>query len=132
MNLFSNSRHAKRSRGLERAREGEVIGLYTLTEHVRELEKSRGKTTVLDGPGNEGGPGDNRAGRGEREDELGRAGEVEFGIHVDEVVGEEGRERVVEGLDDLGMDGTAEKRGASRKRRLDQCGKGVGGEGGHG
>jgi hypothetical protein len=71
---------------------------------------------VLDKAGNEGGPGDNGAGRGEREDELGRTGEVELGIHVDQVVGEEGRERFVEGLDDLGMGGAAEESGASGDR----------------
>lgn len=87
--------------------------------------------TVLNGAGNEGSPSDDGAGRGEREDELGRAGEVEFGVHVNEVVWEEGWERGVEGLDNLGMGGAAEQRGASWNRRLDQGGEGVGGEEGH-
>lgn len=71
---------------------------------------------VLDKAGNEGGPGDDSAGRGAQEDKLGRAGEVEFGVHVDQVVGEVGRGRGIEGLDDLGMGGAAEERGASGGR----------------
>lgn len=62
----------------------------------------------MDAAGDEGAPGDDGARRGERENELGRVGSVEFGVHVDEVVAEEGRERGAEGLDDLGMDGSAE------------------------
>ena len=63
------------------------------TEHVYKVDERRNKMTILDRPSNEGGPGDDRARRGEREHELSRVGKVEFGVHVDEVVGEEGRER---------------------------------------
>lgn len=58
MKLFSGDRRLKRSRGLERTREGEVIGLYALAAHVREVEEGGGEVAVLSGAGDEGSPGD--------------------------------------------------------------------------
>lgn len=65
--------------------------------------------TVLNEAGDEGGPGDDGAGAdwGELEDELGWVGKVEFGVHVDEVVGEGGGDMVGEGFDDVSVDDSA-------------------------
>lgn len=65
---------------------------------------------VLDEAGDKGGPGDDGAGAdgGELEDELGWIGKVEFGVHVDEVVGEGGGDMVGEGSDDVSVDDSAE------------------------
>lgn len=57
------------------------------------MKYSRSKTAVLDGAGDEGGPSDDGAARGEFEDEFGRVKMVEFGVHVHKVVIEEGWKR---------------------------------------
>lgn len=55
------------------------------------MEESRSEMAVLDIAGNEGSPSDDRArpGWGLKEDKVGGVGEVEFGVHVDEVVAQE-------------------------------------------
>lgn len=65
--------------------------------------------TVLNEAGDESGPGDDGAGAdgGELEDELGWVGKVEFGVHVDEIVGEAGGDMVGEGFDDVSVDDSA-------------------------
>lgn len=97
--------------GFEGAGESVVIGLDGLAAHVREVEDGGVEMTVSDKAGNEGGPGDDRAsvGGAEGENELGRVQEIEFRVHVDEVVGEKGwDDGGIGGPDDLGMYGSAE------------------------
>lgn len=65
MDLFPDERRTKRAGSLEGTGEGEVIGLDGVTAHVREVKEGRGQTTVLDGAGDESGPGDNGAVGGE-------------------------------------------------------------------
>lgn len=63
---------------------------------------------ILDRPRDQRGPGDDGARRVELEDELGGAREVQFGVHVGEVVGDQSREWVAKGPDDVGVCGSAE------------------------
>lgn len=93
MYLFACHGHAKASGGFENAREGEVIGSNTVTKHVGEVKQSGNKTAVLDGAGDERGPSDDGAARGKFEDEFGRVKLVKFGVHVQEMVVEEGWKR---------------------------------------
>ena len=44
---------------------------------------------------------------------MGGVGKVEFGVHVDEVVGEERREGDMESFENVGMGGSAEEEGMS-------------------
>ena len=80
---------------------------------VREVEEGGGETTVVNAAGDERGPGDDGARVGEWENELSWVGKVEFGVHIDEVVAEEGGERGVMGSEDVRVDGTAEEGGAT-------------------
>lgn len=73
------------------------------------MEEGEGEVTILDSARDEGCPGDNGASWGELEDELGGVGEIEFGIHVDEVDKEEGREWALKILDDMGMGSTSKE-----------------------
>lgn len=79
--------------------------------------------TILNGAGDEGSPGDDRASWGELEDDVGRVRKVEFGIHVDQVVGEKGREWILKGLDGLGMGGSAKEGGANFDCRFEKGGE---------
>lgn len=86
---------------------------------------------VLDRPRDQRGPGDDGASRVEPEDELGRAREVQLGVHVGEVVADQSGKRVSEGPDDAGVRGSAEERQAGRHGRGQEGHEGVDGADGH-
>lgn len=58
--------------------------------------------------------------------------EVEFGVHFDEVIGEEGWEREGEGFEDLAMGGAAEERRVCRYGGFEEGGEGIGAQKWHG
>ncbi|MED6134252.1 hypothetical protein PIB30_117149 [Stylosanthes scabra] len=86
VNLFSGDRNLKRRRSLEDAGESEVVGRNALAAHVREVEEGIDKMGIANAAEVEGGPGDDGASGGEREDALGGGEVVEFGVHVNEMV----------------------------------------------
>lgn len=77
------------------------------------MAEGGGEVSILGAARDEGGPRDDSATGSESEKELGRVEEVELGVHVDEVGGEEGREQGGQSLDDDGMGGSANEGGAS-------------------
>lgn len=78
MELLAEERRANCSRGLKKARQGEVIGMNRVRAHVQEVVEGSGKMTVLNMTGDEGGPGDDRTNVDRRmeKDKVGRDGTV--------------------------------------------------------
>lgn len=97
------------------------------------MEEGGKGAAVLGGAGDERCPGDDGGGGVKGEGGGGGGREVELGVHVDEVVGEEGGNEGGEGLDDLGMGGAAQPGRTDGDSELDGGGEGLGvGGGKHG
>lgn len=71
MKLLPGNRQPETTGGFKSDREGEVVRVYAVAAHAGEVGEGEGEVAVTNGAGDQGGPGDDGAIRGESEEEVG-------------------------------------------------------------